>query len=101
MKVSELFDEYRDRVIIQGGQSERTLETHEFVKKYTLEYLGDLDIESLNFENTSRVCASWRKNRSQNTVRLYIIRLRSVLRYARLRDLPVVNYELLNTKAKG
>lgn len=28
-------------------------------------------------------------------MRLYIIRLRSVLRYARLRDLPVVNYELL------
>lgn len=95
MRVGELFDEYRDRIIIQGGQSDRTLETHEFVRKYTIEYLGDLDIKSLNFENTSRICASWRKNRSQNTVRLYIIRLRSVLRYARLRDLPVVNYELL------
>ena len=102
MRVGELFDEYRDRVIIQGGQSERTLETHEFVKKCTIEYLGDLDIESLNFENTSRICASWRKNRSQNTVRLYIIRLRSVLKYARLRDLPVVNYELLKvTKRKA
>lgn len=95
MYISEAFDTYRDEVILFNGQSSRTLEMHENVRRLVLDYLGDYEVKDLTLNHIAKWRSSISRGRSQNTVRGYVLKLRMVIRHLNLKGLPAVNYELI------
>lgn len=79
MTLSEACEAYRRDVIIFQNQSKKTEENHRVAVKSLLEYLGDIDISSLEFEHVRKWKESLDRTRSPATVRNYIIKLRVIL----------------------
>jgi integrase/recombinase XerD len=81
MSITEAFELYRIDFIVYNNQSASTEESHDCAYKALVNFIGDIDIAQLD-----RIkIRSWKlhldKTRSLSTSRLYIIRLRAVLRY--------------------
>lgn len=95
LKLSEAFDMYRDDYMLFKGQSKRMNETHEYVKRTIVEIIGDKPIEKLTVEDARKWKNYISKNRATNTVRNYIMSLRSVLRYLRVREIKCINPDLV------
>lgn len=95
--VSEAFELYRKDVIVFRNQSKSNEEKHRWALKYMLEFLGDIPIENLTFEDV-RNWKAWldKGKRNDSTVREYIIRLRVVLRHLQKRGYNVLDYELVS-----
>lgn len=95
MILSEAFELYRQDVIIYEDQSSKTEESHRYALKFLIQYLDDIPIEELTFEQVR----SWKvwlgHGRGDSTVREYIIRLRVVLRHLQKRGYAVLDYELV------
>lgn len=93
MRLSEAFEAYRTDYIMFRNQSRKTEEHHEVAKKSLLLYVGDIDLSDLTFEHIRR----WKqdmeiKNRTQETIRGYLVRTRRVLEYARLTGHDCLDY---------
>jgi integrase/recombinase XerD len=68
-------------MILFKNQSPKTEESHLVCMRGLIEYLGDIEVESLTFKQISKWKIHLEKTRSQNTTRCYIIKLRVVLEY--------------------
>lgn len=79
MTLSEACEAYRRDVIVFQNQSKKTEENHYIAVKSLLEFLGDMEISSLQFEHVRKWKEHLDKNRSPATVRNYIIKLRVIL----------------------
>lgn len=95
MKLSEAFDLYEKDYIRFANQSKRTLETHQYVKKNLVQFIGDIGINKLSVEQISDWKENLEKERSQNTVRCYIMRIRDVLSYCNKRGIKSLNVDLV------
>lgn len=95
MLLSEAFDRYRLDIIVYQNQSKKTEENHLIVKRALLRHFGDIDIESISFEQVRDWKLELDKRRSPETVRNYIIKLRVVLGHTLRLGVPVLDPELI------
>lgn len=95
MKISEAFDLYKNNYILVRGQSKRTLENNDLVKKLIITNVGNKNLRYLNLDDVAFWVAEISKNRKPNTTRLYVVRLRVVLKYARNLGYKALNPELI------
>lgn len=85
LSIAEAFELYRTDYIVFKNQSPKTEENHRICGLALVRYLGDIDISTLTFEQVRDWKTYLLKSRSEATVRNYIIKLRVVLHYLRLR----------------
>lgn len=104
MKISEAFALYKNNYLLIKGSARRILEGNDYVAKTIVEAVGNKDIELLDIDDVSRWVYSIQTrrkadgslvNRSPNTIRNDIIRLRVVLDYMRLRGHECMNPRLI------
>ena len=95
MLLSEAFDMYLEDYIRARNQSTRTEEMHDACKRLLIEFLGDKQIDQLTVLDVREWRKEIIKGRKPNSVRVYILRLRAVLRYCNIRDIPCIKSELV------
>lgn len=96
MLISEAFEKYRKDRIVFGNQSIRTEESHNLALKSLLSYIPDQDIEILTFDQIRDWKISLDRRRlCDNTIRGMVLKIRLVLRHARLHGYDCVDPELL------
>ena len=95
MLISEAFDAYRDNYIRLRNQSSRTEEIHEACKRLFLLSVPDKPVDQLTLEDVRRWHDSIAKGRRANSVRVYVIRLRAVIGYLNLIDIPCLKSQLI------
>lgn len=95
MKISEAFDRYRDDYIKAKNQSKRTEESHDYCKRSLIFYIGDISFKKLSHEHIRTWRHELSKGRASNTVRVYILRLRAVIRYFRSLDFKCIRLDLV------
>lgn len=95
MRISRAFDLYRDNYMIIKKQSRRILESHDTCRRSLCQFLGDIDVAELTTEDIGRWTKELEKSRCLNTVRNYLTRLRVVLDYCQLRDIPALKAALV------
>lgn len=93
MLLSEAFELYRRDYIVFKNQSKKTEESHLLAARSLLSFLGDMPIENLEFQHIR----DWKENIelkvTSNTSRLYVIKLRNVLKFMRLRGFTCIAEE--------
>ena len=95
MLVSSAFDMYRDDCIRGRNQSKRTEEMHDGCKRLFLQYIPDKDTSELTIDDIRTFRDRLMRGRCANTVRVYIIRLRAVIRYLNVLSIPCIKAELI------
>lgn len=95
MKLSEAFDMYISDYMVIKNRSESAIDRCKYVKDEIVRFLGDKNIENLNFDDIKNWYDHLSHGRCANTKRQYIINIRMVLRYIRLRGVKCMNYELI------
>ena len=95
MRLSEAFDMYLEDYIRAKNQSTRTEESHEACKRLLVQFLGDKELSQLSLLDVREWRKEISKGRRPNSVRVYILRLRAVLRYCNIRDIPAIKSELV------
>jgi len=95
MLISEAFDAYRDNYIRLRNQSSRTEEIHEACKRLFLLSVPDKPVDQLTLEDVRRWHDGIAKGRRANSVRVYVIRLRAVIGYLNLLDIPCLKSQLI------
>lgn len=95
MLISEAFDMYRRDYMEFKIQSVRIVETHELVKRTLIQTLGDRDLTDFSLKDLSVWKKEMLKTKSQNTIRNELTRIRMVLRYLELRDIPCMKSALV------
>ena len=95
MRLSEAFNMYLEDYIRAKNQSTRTEETHEACKRLLIQFLGDKELSQLSLLDVREWRKELSKGRRPNSVRVYILRLRAVLRYCNIRDIPAIKSELV------
>ena len=104
MKITEAFVLYRNNYLLIQNSSKRITENNDYVASTIVKAVGDKDIKYLNIDDVSKWVYSIQTrvkkdgtvvNRSPNTIRNDVIRLRVVLKYMRLRGYNCLNPELV------
>ena len=95
MRLSEVFNMYLEDYIRATNQSVRTEETHEACKKLIIKSLGDKELSQLSLLDVREWRKELSKGRRPNSVRVYILRLRAVLRYCNIREIPCIKSDLV------
>lgn len=93
MLLSEAFEVYRTDYIVFKNQSPKTEETHLLAARSIISFTGDLLIESLTFQHVRDWKSYLDSSKSSNTSRLYIIKLRNVLKFMRIRGVQCLMAE--------
>lgn len=93
MTISEAFEVYRTDFIVFKNQSCRTEEAHNYVCRSLTSFLGDIPLADLTFAQVRDWKTDLDKGRTSETVRMYVIRLRVVLKYLRARGYDVLDPE--------
>ena len=95
MRLSEAFNMYLEDYIRAKNQSTRTEETHEACKRLLIQFLGDKELSQLSLLDVREWRKEISKGRRPNSIRVYILRLRAVLRYCNIRDIPTIKSDLV------
>lgn len=95
MTITEAFRAYGSDVIAFKNQSPKTEENHYVAMRSLIAYLGDIEIDVLNFNMVRDWKQELDKTRSPETVRNYIIKLRIVLIYLKSRGYEVLDAALV------
>ncbi|MBR3139042.1 tyrosine-type recombinase/integrase [Candidatus Saccharibacteria bacterium] len=95
MKISEAFDLYKNNYMFYKSHSQRVLQNHDYVKQRIADILGDKEVDQITLNDVQKWTCELLKGRQWNTVRNDVVRLRAVLKYLRLREVPCLNYELI------
>lgn len=103
MKISEAFDLYGKYITIKG-QSRRTIEHNDYIKRRIIEVVGDVKLSKLSLDDIYK----WQKTmimgelpngkrikRAPNSLRCDILRLRAMLKYMDIIGEDCLNYELI------
>lgn len=91
MTLSEAFHSYAQDVIAFRNQSRKTEENHFVTMKALLGFFGDVAVEKITFAMVRDWKASLDRDRSPETVRNYIIKLRVVLAYLEQQGAPTLS----------
>ena len=81
MKLSEAFELYKNNFILMANQSRRVVEMHDYVLKNMVGFFGDIEMSKLTIDQISEWKRTIERTRSENTVRVYVLRLRNVVHY--------------------
>lgn len=95
MLISEAFDLYKNDYMAFKCQSIRIVESHDYVKRTIILIVGDKEIVDLNLQDIRKWEKEMLKTRVQNTVRNLLTRIRMVLKYLELRNIPCLKSALL------
>lgn len=95
MLISETFNMYRDDYIRPKNQSKRTEELHEACKRLFLDFIPDKQVKNLTLLDIRRWREYIAKGRQNNSVRVYIIRLRAVIGYLNIRGIECLDVRLI------
>jgi integrase/recombinase XerD len=95
MTLHDAFELYRTDYIVFKNQSPRTEEAHNYVRNSLITFLGDIEIEDLEFKHIRDWKTSLEKTRSPDTVRTYIIRVRVVLAWLRASQHQVLSPDVI------
>lgn len=95
MLISEAFDLYKYEYMIYRVRSIRIKETHEQVRRTLIQTIGDRDVSTLSVADLQPWFDASCKNKSQNTLGLYVTRLRMVLEHLELKDIPCLKSRLI------
>lgn len=104
MKISEAFNLYKNNYMFIKKQSARLIENQEYTAKSLITTVGDIEIANLTLNDVAKWSANlqhWQKQqfanreRSQNTIRNDLIRLKVVLKYLRILGYECINPELI------
>ena len=95
MRISEAFDLYRDDYMLFKAQSRRIIETHEYVKRTLVQFVGDKDTASFCLDDLRKWHCEMSKVKCQNSIRNDLTRVRMVLRYLELRDIACLKSGLV------
>lgn len=95
MLISEAFNIYRDDYIRLKNQSSRTEEMHEACKRHFLAYISDKPIKDVTIADIRHWREHMSKGRKPNSVRIYVIRLRAVIRYLNIRGIECIDVRLI------
>ena len=103
MLISEAFDLYGKYITIKG-QSKRTIEHNDYVKRRIVEVVGDIRLSKLTLDDIYK----WKHTmlvgklpngktvkRAPNSLRCDILRLRAMLKYMSITGEKCLNYELI------
>lgn len=93
--ISDAFEIYRRDYIVYQGQSKKTEEMHLLSLKSLRGFLGDIPLKDLTFQNVRDWKEHIGKDKTQNTVRGYILKLRVVLEFMRLRGYECINHQVI------
>lgn len=96
LPISEAFEIYRRDFIVYNNQSKKTEEMHLLAMRALISFVGDIDIQTLTFQQIRDWKEHMERTRGQNTVRGYILKLRVVIAY-----LPKRGYEVLDSDVIG
>lgn len=82
MDVIEAFTSYTEDVVAFRNQSKRTEEHHNLALRSFVKHVGNIQVDSITFQ----IVRNWKlaleaENKSDTTVRGYIIKLRNVMKY--------------------
>lgn len=100
MRLSEAFELYRTDVIAFRNQSSKTEENHLVAMKSIIRFMGDIDVSNITFEQVRNWKQHLEKNRSDATVRNYIIKLRVVLAYLQVKGVKSLDPNLIPVPKK-
>lgn len=95
MLISEAFDLYKNDYILFKRQSIRIVESHDYVKRTLIQIVGNKNIAELDLKDIREWEKEMLKTRIQNTVRNLLTRIRMVLKYLELRNIPCLKSALL------
>lgn len=104
MRISEAFDLYKNNYLLIKGLSRRVLEDNDYVKKRLIEAVSDKELEDFTMDDLSKWVASITtyvdsngrtKPRKTNTIRNDLVRLKMVLKYAKLRGYSSIEPDLI------
>lgn len=90
-RISNAFEMYRRDYIVFSNQSRKTEESSGLAGRSIMSFLGDMPLADLTFQDVRNWKEHLEHTLSQNTVRCYIIKLRVVIKYARLRGYECIN----------
>ena len=103
MLLSEAFDRYGKYIVIKG-QSIRTVEHNQYVKKRIINEVGDIRLSKLTLDDIYK----WKRSmlmrtlpngkvikRAPNSLRCDILRIRAMLKYMKLIGEPCIDYEII------
>lgn len=93
MLISEAFSLYRSDYIVMMNQSKKTEESYASTCKLLVRFFGDVSISDMTFEDVREFRAHIATWQSPDTVRGYVVCLRSVLKFLRKRKFTVLDYE--------
>ena len=96
MTLSEAFELYRVEVIAFRNQSRKTEEAHGCALKSFVKFMGDIPLESLDFELIRKWTAHMDNKVCSLTIRGYMIKLRVVLSHLRMKGIPCLDPELIH-----
>lgn len=102
MTITEAFEAYRLDCILFRNQSRKTEEQHIYAMKSLVRFAGDIEFSDLSFN----IVRQWKssleiRNLAPNTMRGYIIKLRNVLKYARLKNDVCLNPDAIPVPKRG
>ena len=95
MLISEAFDSYRENYIVAKNQSKRTAEIHDACKRLFLLSVPDMDVKDLTLAHIRHFREDISHGRRANSIRVYVIRLRAVISYLNVLDVPCIKAELI------
>lgn len=94
--ISEAFEVYRLEYIVYRNQSHKTEEMSTGAMNALISFVGDIPVTELTFDLVRKWKEHLEKDKGQNTVRGYIIKLRVVLKHLILRGHEnIVNPEII------
>jgi len=95
MKISTAFTSYREEYMLIRGQGIRAMERCEFVGRSLVQELGGIDLNDLTPALIQEWFSRLAKTRTRGTMRGYVLQVRVVLNYFRLRGEPCLAPELI------
>lgn len=95
MRLSEAATLYKDDVIVFRNQSSKTEENHFVAIRSLISFVGDIDVSGLTFGMVRDWKLKSEKTKSSKTVRNYIIKLRVLLEFLKLREIESLDPNLV------
>ena len=95
MKLSEAFRLYIDEHLFMKNAARETIYHYEHCREVAVTFFGDIDVAKLTLNDIRHWEGELLQDRSYNTVRGYIMQLRCVLKYCRIRGFNCIESSII------
>lgn len=91
MKLSEAFRLYEKTKILAAGKSPKTYENYVYAGKSVIAYFGDKNVKRVTLDEIAEYGIALQETHAPDTVRLYLMCLRTIIKFARKRGIKTVD----------